>query len=235
MRMTYDEKRKEVVLVGTSSGFLQQYRYNGTWSQVQTTLPSPDRDFFALAYDPVRENVVFYGGGFSLQAMADTWLWDGTAWKQSMSPGAGVRSAATLAWNPVRQRIIIVGSADPTVWEWDGNTWTMIDIALGPLPRQNPMVMPTRDGTGMRVYGGLASQQLIDLWELGWDTGQPFATCDGAASCANPDCFATCAPLCEPDASYATCEATANPRCGDGTCGAVETCISCPEDCGACP
>ena len=235
-QMAYDEKRQEMVLVGSASGFLQQYRWNGTWSQVQVTGPTPDRSFFAVAYDPVHENVVFFGGGDSLSPLGDTWLWDGTAWTQSTAASPGARAEATLAWNPVRQRIILVGGNQRSSWEWDGKSWTQIAVVPGPMNRLSGVVMPSRDGTRLRLFGGISGvDQLDDLWELGWDNGKPLASCEGETACLNPDCWAICAPLCEPDPSYTTCEASTSPRCGDGACDPVETCVSCPEDCGACP
>jgi cysteine-rich repeat protein len=81
-----------------------------------------------LAYDPLRQRVLLFGG-FAGVALADTWEWDGSAWARlepERSPPA--RSDASIAYDAARRRIVMFGGASNggfrrDTWEWDGVRW----------------------------------------------------------------------------------------------------------------
>lgn len=50
---------------------------------IQPTSSIPDaRSSHSIAYDAKRKKVVLFGGLTNLEAVNDTWLWDGKSWKQ---------------------------------------------------------------------------------------------------------------------------------------------------------
>jgi hypothetical protein len=91
----------------------------------------------------------------------------------------------------------------------------------------------------MILFGGaLTTAVTNEVWQLRWLSDRSYELCslavdedgDGLSGCADPDCWASCTPLCPPAAS---CDPNW-PRCGDNTCDPRETCRTCPADCGAC-
>jgi hypothetical protein len=65
----------------------------------------------AMAYDPSTGDVVMFGGtGGDGQALADTWLWNGSGWSEATpadTPPA--RYGAEMAGDPLSQRVILLG------------------------------------------------------------------------------------------------------------------------------
>jgi hypothetical protein len=115
-----------------------------------------------MAYDPATGDVVMFGGtGSDGQALADTWLWDGSGWSEAGpadSPPA--RYGAEMAWDPQSQRVILLGGTGGTggnggngcsvgsgssgtvtssggctqlqdAWAWDGSDWSQIALGHG--------------------------------------------------------------------------------------------------------
>ncbi|MFQ5505461.1 MAG: Kelch repeat-containing protein [Planctomycetota bacterium] len=100
----------------------------------------------ALAFDPIRNRVVLFGGRWALPSFArtfigmdDTWEYDGRSWKRRRplsSPPP--RYGHAMAFDPVGKRILLYGGfsgamqALSDTWAWDGRTWTQL------FPRANP-------------------------------------------------------------------------------------------------
>jgi len=252
---TYDAKRGEVVLFGGARGneantLADTWTYNGTTWTLRTPATSPPaRAGAAIAYDPIRERVVLYGGAVAISGAAgrhaDTWEWDGTTWTQIVPPTSpGPRHVASMVFDPDRGRIVLLngfgeGSTRPDdIWEWDGATWTL-RAPDGDFPGGLvSFAYHAADHQYLAFSGfdfiGSASEK---TWVL--ESRAPTAdheTCivgtfdddgDGLAGCADPDCWPVCTPLCPPTT---TCAPTA-PRCGDAVCAPVETEALCPSDC----
>jgi hypothetical protein len=254
--MAYDAKRKQVVMFGgavdTSGNVIDDtWAWDGTvWTRVATGGPFP-RAQATMAYDPIHEQIVMFGGvDMGQQRLDDTQLWDGTSWMVSVPPVRPPRrSAHVMAWNPARRRITMFGGTTGTTgttgngelddaWEWDGTTWREVPTSVSAGTRQFAGVASA--SSGITMMGGQNPIRLIASTEtLRWTGDRPLEVCtigidvdgDGAAGCADPDCWGICAPSCPP---YTTCDPSA-PHCGDGTCAVYETCGACPSDCGACP
>ena len=96
----------------------------------------------AMAYDPVREVTVMFGGRSDAGDLGDTWTWDGRAWRQqhpAVSPPA--REGAGMAFDRRSGRVLMVGGWNSTylgpdgsgeTWSWDGSTWRREQSARGP-------------------------------------------------------------------------------------------------------
>lgn len=163
----YDSQRGRMVLFGglRQSGFLaygDTWEYDGsTWTQVTGGFSPQPRFGHAMAYDPVRGRVVMFGGADqNNQIHADgTWEYDGTSWQPLFTFGdqPHPRMYHRMSWNPIRQRIVMMGgrttrdnidAAD--TWEFDGQNW--VQTAAGVPTREAPLL--EFDGAGTLVFGG---------------------------------------------------------------------------------
>ncbi|HEV7466637.1 MAG TPA: hypothetical protein VGP96_10055 [Candidatus Dormibacteraeota bacterium] len=105
----------------------------------------PARAFAAAGYDPVRGEVVLFGGrAAENRLLGDTWTWDGAAWQHrhpTRSPPP--RKAAAMAWDPSSGRLLLFGGEGSTApglpeaslrdtWAWDGSGWSRLRPALSP-------------------------------------------------------------------------------------------------------
>jgi hypothetical protein len=82
---------------------------------------------FALAYDAARGETVLFGGSDGVDRN-DTWVWNGVVWQQrfpALRPSP--RSNATMAWDSLRQRIVLFGGDSSTdLWAWNGTNWSQL-------------------------------------------------------------------------------------------------------------
>ena len=135
----------------------------------------------AMTYDPLSRGVVLFGGTSGDAKDPEPrslWSWDGTRWRCLSSDGPPGRDAPELAFDAVRQRLVLFGGrtrvADrqfrvlTDTWEWDGARWTQIDT-LGAGPRRLHQVLgydPSR--RAVILHGGLNTDDrgrpLSDTW-----------------------------------------------------------------------
>lgn len=180
--MTYDEANQRIVLFGgqdplTGQSFSDTWEYDGTdWTRIMPMTSPPKRGWAGFTYDASRERSVLFGGLDSQIHKADLWEYDGRRkrWTQKTpSPAPSARSLPGMAYDRVRERIVLFGGRgffgelDDT-WEWDGQSWT---------ERIPPMVPSAR--YGFRMVWDVARQKVLgwggsleygdfnDTWE--WD------------------------------------------------------------------
>jgi Galactose oxidase, central domain len=90
----------------------------------------------SLAGDISRSQLVLFGGnpGTGAAAAAQTWTYDGTAWKK-LTPAQSppVRDDAPMVFDPDKHRIVLFGGQGLAegqggllndTWTWDGTSWT---------------------------------------------------------------------------------------------------------------
>jgi hypothetical protein len=105
-------------------------------------VPAP-RTGHAMAFNPSTGGVYLFGGLDQMtgRLFDDLWLWDGTTWTQmggNVRPPA--RSDAGLAYDPVRQSLILYGGSsnnggNDDTWEWTlANGWTQLFPSTSPDP-----------------------------------------------------------------------------------------------------
>jgi hypothetical protein len=172
----FDPVLGEEVLVGgaPASGYSffegpRVYRggATGKYLEIVPAATVPPRRSHAMAYDMSRARTVLFGGlgDDPTSPLADTWEWDGQRWMQP-SPAVvpPARSGHRMAYDMVRQRVVMFTLAD--TWEWDGTAWHQVATS-GPPARINPaMAFDVTRGVTL-LFGGQAGVQafLDDLWE----------------------------------------------------------------------
>jgi hypothetical protein len=161
-----------------------------TPAPVAVVLPSPPpirpsaRDDAAMAYDPATGDVLLFGGlaigSQGLNALGDTWRWDGSSWTQlhpAVSPPA--LSGALLGYDPSSGRLVLTGGDTSSAgghlaeqdasWTWDGSSWSL--QAPSGLPASDlPNAMATDAASGQLILvttrAGCAG---TDTWRWGGD------------------------------------------------------------------
>ena len=84
--MSYDNKRKKVVLFGGSKGqFLgDTWEWDGKqWMEIKSTGPSARGGVPSMAFDSSRKMVILFGGWDEIGMQSDIWEWNGKIWKQA--------------------------------------------------------------------------------------------------------------------------------------------------------
>jgi hypothetical protein len=180
--MTYDAARRQAVRFGGSE---DPYRIamNGetwllrgqSWSRAAVTVSPPSRTDHAMAYDPIRQRVVLFGGRASQNQAAplgDTWEFDGITWqlRHNGLPGPSARAHAAMTFNGITGRVLLLAGTDAALqtpsdmWEWDGGVWTQVTPAVMPPPRIEPALAYDPLRRRVVLYGGAGWR---DTWE--WD------------------------------------------------------------------
>ncbi len=135
-----------------------------TWTDLNPTTKPSARRQPAVGFDPIREQVILFGGQDLTVLYEDTWMIDSSdEWTElfpadhpdSGSPDFEFPVTPEMPWDPFRERLVMVTEvfgATPRilrVWEWDGDAanWELIDKFCTPTP-------------GGRTDSGIA-----------WDTG----------------------------------------------------------------
>jgi uncharacterized delta-60 repeat protein len=198
--MAYDEHRDRIVLFG---GAIPGVYVNDTWEfdgqdwiQVSPLhAPSPRKQIqYGMTYDSIRQRIVLFGGciGNPSTCYGDTWEYDGADWTQintSVSPAA--RGVHSMVFDAARGKTVLFSgyrypstpssaNALHDMWEYDGQNWTQVNIALPP-PRGWSMITYDNNRSKIILFGGIApgSVAVGDTWEF---DGAQWQQIYGAAS-----------------------------------------------------
>jgi len=179
--VAYDAARGVMVLFGgagdSGTGMLgDTWTFDGkVWRHLHPAVSPQPRSTFAMAYDQARHDVVLFGGMAQvgpgkggLQAVDDTWIWDGSTWKEmhpANEPAFGYDwDAATMQFDPITQTVLMYGYTRSTsetgasiraeTWSWDGSRWTEISTS-------GPTTIGTMLFDGARVLLIAASAGLV--------------------------------------------------------------------------
>ncbi|MFO0581647.1 MAG: Ig-like domain-containing protein [Anaeromyxobacter sp.] len=134
--MAWDVARGVLVSFGANYGN-PTWEWDGTsWRDATPAAPAdspPARSYHKVAWDPVRQRVVLFGGMTLGSAfLNDTWTWDGSKWTQLTTAGTMPgRESHAMAWDPVRNELVVQGGwvAGPLK---DGKTYALRTIAGTP-------------------------------------------------------------------------------------------------------
>ena len=158
--MVFDSARGVTVLFGgksavTGGTFSDTWEWDGmSWTQQTPTAAPPAQAHGAMVFDSVRNVCVFVGSGA-------TWEYDGQSWVRNSTSGPSTRFHHSMAFDSVRGvTVLFGGSLNPSLgdalgdtWEYDGTTWTRVNVG-GPIPRSHH-AMAFHASTGETVlFGG---------------------------------------------------------------------------------
>jgi hypothetical protein len=121
-RLVFHAANNTVVLFGVGPSCQQTWTFDGTvWTQQNPAASPPGRRNPQMAYDPVRNETLMFGG----EGYADTWVWDGTTWTEMpfviTPPGMSNHGAL---WHPGYNGIAIPYTGRD-LYVWNGTEWRM--------------------------------------------------------------------------------------------------------------
>jgi hypothetical protein len=132
----YDENRGVGVWYGgtSSSGRSRStFEWDGTnWTLIPSNSPPDYRSNHAMAYDPVEQRCVMFGGQLVGNVYsAETWVYGGT-WSQIVTSGPAARRHHTMTFDPVNGGILLHGGENAggvlgDTWLFRDDTWTLVD------------------------------------------------------------------------------------------------------------
>ena len=135
-----------------------------------------------MAFDAARGVVLSFGGYASGAWGNETWAWDGATWRR-LNPihRPGPRFGASMAYDPVTERVVLYGGAlfDPyrffdETWTWDGADWDLVRVPSGPRPSvYHPMAYDPISRRVLAMAGGAEGEQ---FWSWDGSAWNPIAT-----------------------------------------------------------
>jgi len=135
----------------------------------QTTSP-PSRSYGrSMAFDPVDNEVIMFGG-YTGAYLADTWAFHDGRWHQ-LSPATSPsgRDHSSLAWDAADGYLLLfggsgTGGAYSDTWSFLNGTWTSHPLTTHPSGRwSTSMVYDAADGY-ILLFGGCAGTEVSDTW-----------------------------------------------------------------------
>jgi hypothetical protein len=180
MSAVYITSRQNVVVFGgddvANAPLAETWVRSGRCWSLQNPAASPSpRDSIAVAYDEARDVVVLYGGqtggpGQPATFVYDTWIWDGTTWKQASTTGPRLVAPAA-AYYPTSKQVVIFGSTSDgyaQTWAWDGVSWRQLQPAASPNGRLAPSLTFDVVTKRLLLFGGDQTLQTVgETWT--WD------------------------------------------------------------------
>jgi hypothetical protein len=182
--MAYDSDRGVTVFFGGEIGndddrefFDDTQEYNGAkWVPVNIIGPKPSpRSMHAMVYDPIRKQVVLFGGhsgnaAAGPDAFGDTWSytndWRGNGfWTNLLTAKMYPRAGHAMVWNPQREVVMMQGGAAGIFstlairysgpYEWNGGSWKDDPPYAGPSTYGLAMAFDSSRNVAL-AYGGFS-------------------------------------------------------------------------------
>jgi hypothetical protein len=186
-RMVYDARSRRAILFGGSDGYTAatlndtwafDFETN-TWTLMGPAVSPPPHHFAAMAYHPLADRVVLFGGYNIWQdvVLNDTWVYDydTNTWTE-LHPDASPspRLYHAMAWDAVSNRMILFGGVSYPYEPLLGDTWSL-DLKretwtlLTPTPAPSARAWHVMEGTwsGVLLFGGSPQHEVYtydDTW-----------------------------------------------------------------------
>ena len=180
--MAYDAADGKVVLFGGANSasnpnatLSDTWVWNGTdWKEEHPAKHPSARGYAGMAYDAADGKVVLFGGDTSSSAatLSDTWVWNGTDWKQehpAKSPSA--RALPVMAYDAAAGKVVLFGGVNSSgavsdTWVWNGTDWKQEHPANSPPARYSAAIAYDEAQGLVVLFGGLDSNGnlLADTW-----------------------------------------------------------------------
>jgi len=180
--LAHDSTRGRTVLFGGVTT-VDTWEWDGAgWFDVTPAGTKPSaRTAVAMAFESSRNRTILFGGSAAGVRQQDTWGWSGAAWTQLAVGGPPARSEHALAYDPVRDRVVLFGGTNAAgaaladTWEWNGatNAWTNVTPASGNPPARagHTLAYDAARGRVLLVGGAGGGTTYVDVWEWsgsGW-------------------------------------------------------------------
>lgn len=181
----------EVVLFGGYTGVANNelWSWDGTnWTNRTQASGNPAaRWYHTIAYDPVGDRIVLFGGYNGSSRFGDTWSWTlQNGWVQLapvQSPSA--RYTHAMAYDPTRGSVVLFGGHDGAdrgdTWELRGSAWVKCTQAWEPPAREAPGLAFDSDRQRLLLFGGWPTGG--DFWECFNPNPASFAPIAGSNGC----------------------------------------------------
>jgi hypothetical protein len=186
-RMVYDARSRRAILFGGSDGYTAQTLNDtwafdfetNTWTLMGPAVSPPPHHFAAMAYHPLADRVVLFGGYDIGQdaVLNDTWVYDydTNTWTE-LHPDASPspRLYHAMSWDAVSNRMILFGGVSYPYEPLLGDTWSL-DLKretwtlLTPAPAPSARAWHVMEGTwsGVLLFGGSPQHEVYtydDTW-----------------------------------------------------------------------
>jgi hypothetical protein len=126
-----------------------------------------------LAFDPIEEESVLFGGNAGNLQRSDTWAWDGTDWVAEDPPLPEARFSSAATYDAERGEMVLFGGGVDQgmvgdTWTWDG-AWTEEQPTTSPSPRTDSVIVFDDARDEVVLFGGFGTggSELGDTWI--WD------------------------------------------------------------------
>ncbi|ANM31265.1 hypothetical protein ABI59_19340 [Acidobacteria bacterium Mor1] len=124
-----------------------------------------------MAYDPQNDRLILYG--HASNGNGGTWLYSfqNNSWSGPFNEGAGVVKAGEMVWDPVRNRMLLIGGSFATggssLYAYENGSWNLIQVQNQPPPRRMMgFAYDSRNDIFLLFGGKVASSSdvLNDTW-----------------------------------------------------------------------
>jgi len=135
-----------------------------SWERIDVT-PTPGIEKPGIAFDPVRDMLVHFGGRIASPVVDQTWSFDG-AWvrRPDADPRPSPRTHVWMDFSHVRDEVMVVGGCDfivplSDIWSYDGTRWQVIMAQEPPIPcESNVGIDPWAERVLALTLGGGSSR-----------------------------------------------------------------------------
>jgi len=186
-QMVHDGLRDRIVLFGGRGGtgfnpplLAETWEFDGTtWSLITTAAAPSARQWFGMAFDPLRGKVVLYGGqGSGLTPDSnETWEYDGANWTlRAPTVRPGPLQNAAMCFHRTLNKVVLFSGIDVQVggtsltWAWDGVNWAQLPVpGLVPAPRTFARLAYDEGRQAAVLFGGMNPQTgtlRTDVWQF---------------------------------------------------------------------
>jgi cysteine-rich repeat protein len=197
--MAFDGKRGRIIMFGGrvrnveggSNFYEETWSWDGTnWTLLQPTTIPEGRTGAGMSYDPLRDQVVMFGGTNKLDAVntnttsctflslcaiaLKTWTFDGSDWHAYAGTQPSTRFDTRMAWDASTHTTLLFGGNTSTTagtpadlqdtWLWTGSAWTTLTPAVKPAARSD-YSLASNPATGrITLAGGTATDGKTWQW-----------------------------------------------------------------------
>lgn len=122
----YDARRGVLVAIFQTDEVAELHEFNGTsWKRFEVEVPDPEYSYARLVYDPVKQQVLYYGGidVDSFEVAPGAWHWDGKYWAECKPVTEGLEDSMMydLHSDPAGKALWQVTSG--AIRRFDGKSW----------------------------------------------------------------------------------------------------------------